>query len=74
MSENLEEPGFEVIEICDGFEIRKYVDTIQARVVTKGTGYHNSTGAFRRIASYIFGRNDQSQNIAMTAPVHMWES
>ena len=30
MSENLEEPGFEVIEIFDGFEIRKYVDTIQA--------------------------------------------
>ncbi len=74
MSENLEEPEFEIIEICDGFEIRKYVDTIQARVVTEGTGYRNSTGAFRRIASYIFGRNDQSQNIAMTAPVHMWES
>ena len=72
--ENLEEPKFEIIEIYDGFEIRRYVDTIQARVVTKGMGYRNSTGAFRRIASYIFGENDQSRNIAMTAPVHMWES
>ena len=74
VSENLEEPEFEIIETYDGFEIRGYVDTIQARVVTKGMGYRNSTGAFRRIASYIFGRNDESRNIAMTAPVHMWES
>jgi len=72
--ENLEEPKFEIIEIYDGFEIRKYVDTIQARVATKGMGYRNSAGAFRRIASYIFGENNQSRNIAMTAPVHMWES
>ena len=69
--ENLEEPKFEIIEIYDGFEIRKYVDTIQARVATKGMGYRNSAGAFRRIASYIFGENNQSRNIAMTAPVHM---
>ena len=74
VSENLEEPEFEIIKIYDGFEVRRYLDTIQARVVTNGMNYRNSTGAFRRIASYIFGGNDQSRNIAMTAPVQMWES
>ena len=74
MSENIEEPNFEIIETYDGFEIRRYADTIQARVIVEGMGYRNTNQAFRRIASYIFGRNDKSRNIAMTAPVRMWES
>ena len=74
VAEILEEPGFKIIGTYEGFEIREYVYTIQARLIVKGIGYRNSAGAFRRIASYIFGRNDQSRNISMTAPVQMWES
>ena len=74
VAEILEEPEFKIIGTYEGFEIREYVDTIQARLIVKGMGYRNSAGAFRRIASYIFGRNDQSRNISMTAPVQMWES
>ena len=74
MAENLEEPGFEIIKQYKHFEIRSYSDTIQARVHTPGDGWPNSSGGFRRIAGYIFGRNERKQSIAMTAPVHMWKT
>ena len=74
MAENLEEPGFDIIKQYKQFEIRSYSDTIQARVHTLGDGWSNSSGGFRRIAGYIFGRNERKQSIAMTAPVHMWKT
>ena len=67
MAENLEEPGFDIIKQYKHFEIRSYSDTIQARVLTPGDGWANSSGGFRRIAGYIFGRNERKQSIAMTA-------
>ena len=73
MSENLEEPDYEVIGSYSGFEVRRYSDTIQARVRTEGTNWRGSSVGFRRIAGYIFGRNDRQQMISMTGPVHMWE-
>ncbi len=73
MSENLEEPDYEVTGSYSGFEVRRYSDTIQARVRTEGTNWRGSSVGFRRIAGYIFGRNDRQQMISMTAPVHMWE-
>ena len=72
MSEELEEPDYEVTATHSGFEVRRYSDTIQARVRTEGTNWRGSSGGFRRIAGYIFGRNEREQMIAMTAPVHMW--
>jgi len=74
MAENYEEPKFEVLKEYKKFEVRKYVQTIQARVSTDGMNYGESARPFRRIAGYIFGGNEQQQNIAMTAPVHMWKS
>jgi len=74
MSEELEEPAYELLQKYRGFEIRKYADTIQARVSTDGMNYGESARPFRRIASYIFGGNERQQSIAMTAPVHMWQS
>ena len=73
MSEQLEEPDYEVTSSHSGFEVRRYAGTIQARVRTEGTNWRGSSGGFRRIAGYIFGRNDRDQMIAMTAPVHIWE-
>ena len=73
MSDQLEEPDYEVTASHSGFEVRRYSDTIQARVRTEGTNWRGSSGGFRRIAGYIFGRNEREQMIAMTAPVHIWE-
>ena len=74
MSEKLEEPAYELLQKYRGFEVRKYADTIQARVSTNGMKYGESARPFRRIAGYIFGGNERQQSIAMTAPVHMWQS
>ena len=74
MSEELEEPAYELLQQYHGFEVRKYVDTIQARVTTGGMNYGELARPFRRIAGYIFGGNERQQSIAMTAPVHMWQS
>jgi len=73
MAETLEEPEFELISSYQGFEVRKYTDTIQARVLTEDIGGKSTTSSFRRIAGYIFGANERQQVIAMTAPVHMWK-
>tara|TARA_B100000073_G_scaffold329113_1_gene316320 strand:+ start:1266 stop:1784 length:519 start_codon:yes stop_codon:yes gene_type:complete len=70
--DSYEEPRFEVISRFSGFEIRKYFDSIQAIVETKGRDWQSSTDGFRRIAGYIFGRNKSEQRIAMTAPVFFW--
>ena len=72
MSEDLEEPKFKILHEYKGFEVRKYVDTIQARVSSPDSKVVNSSIHFRQIANYIFGNNDKSQNISMTAPVHTW--
>ena len=74
MAENYEEPAYELLRKYRGFEVRKYVDTIQARVSTDGMNYGESARPFRRIAGYIFGGNERQQSIAMTAPVNMWQS
>ena len=74
MSEELEEPTYELLRKYRGFEVRKYADTIQARVSSRGMNYDESARPFRRIASYIFGGNEKQQSIAMTAPVHIWQS
>ena len=73
MSEEYEEPGYVVTSKYPGFEVRRYSDSIQARVKTEGRNWRGSTGGFRRIAGYIFGRNEREQMIAMTAPVHIWK-
>ena len=72
MAREYEEPKYELISRFPGFEVRRYADSVQARVRTEGKNWRGSTGGFRRIAGYIFGRNDREQMIAMTAPVHMW--
>ena len=74
MAEHLEEPAFTLIQSYDDFEIRAYEPTIQARVKTAdGRSSGAASGGFRRVASYIFGGNQSSSRIAMTAPVSMWE-
>jgi|TARA_B100000401_G_C52651957_1_gene645894 hypothetical protein len=69
---NYEEPKFETISKFSGFEIRKYFDSVQAIVETNGRDWQSSTVGFRKIAGYIFGRNNRDQKIAMTSPVIFW--
>lgn len=73
MANRIEEPSFDVIKSYDDFEVRRYVDTVQARVQTSSRGGGAASGGFRRVAGYIFGGNAQKTSIAMTAPVSMWE-
>ena len=73
MPESLEEPKFEIIQKYEGFEVRKYVDTIQAQVASPISEEVSSSNHFREIANYIFGNKDKTQNISMTAPVHTWK-
>ena len=72
MTVEYEETKYGVISTFPGFEVRRYADSVQATVRTEGKNWRESTGGFRRIAGYIFGRNDREEMIAMTAPVHMW--
>ena len=60
---------YRVLESKSGFEIRDYEPHIL--LTTLETGSLSSAGnrAFSRLAAFIFGENQKSQKIAMTAPV-----
>ena len=63
---------YETIAIKDGFQIRKYPELIVASTNLSSRSYsNNSSIGFRKIASYIFGGNSTSKQIAMTSPVQM---
>jgi len=69
-----EEPKYSVVETYDDWELRRYNPTIEARVIVKGAFRPSVSAGFRLLAGYIFGNNrlpdtEQSQKIAMTAPV-----
>ena len=74
MASDLEEPQYELLSEYEGFEIRRYSESVQARLLTPSSGWSGSSGGFRRIAGYIFGGNETNQRIAMTAPVQMWDT
>ena len=74
MASGLEEPQYELLSEYEGFEIRRYSESVQARLLTPSSGWSGSSGGFRRIAGYIFGGNETNQSIAMTAPVQMWDT
>ena len=74
MASGLEEPEYELLSEYEGFEIRRYSESVQARLLTPSSGWSGTSGGFRRIAGYIFGGNETNQRIAMTAPVQMWDT
>jgi hypothetical protein len=64
-----EEPKYAVLEKESPFEIRSYTPMIVAEVQVEGDLDEASSQGFRLIAAYIFGQNQVSEKIAMTAPV-----
>ena len=75
VSKNSNDTGtipYETIKQYDGFEIRTYPELTVASTTLPGDNYgENSRTGFRRIASYIFGGNNNNTQIAMTSPVQM---
>jgi len=53
-------------------EIRYYPEAMMATIYSNGSNYKGvASSGFRKLAGFIFGGNEQSQSIAMTAPVRM---
>jgi hypothetical protein len=69
----IEEPKYSVIEKTSPFELRSYEPMILAEVLVDGDLDEASSQGFRLIAAYIFGQNQVSEKIAMTAPVAVEE-
>jgi SOUL heme-binding protein len=64
-----EEPKYVLLEKAEPFELRAYAPRIVAEVRVTGDLDVASNQGFRLIAAYIFGKNQVSEKIAMTAPV-----
>lgn len=65
----IEEPKYTVLEKTPPFELRSYAPMILAEVQVEGDLDEASSQGFRLIAAYIFGQNQASEKISMTAPV-----
>jgi hypothetical protein len=65
----IEEPAFEVVESTDVYEVRRYAPYIVAETTVNGDFGSAGGKAFRILAGYIFGNNEDSTKMKMTAPV-----
>jgi hypothetical protein len=65
----IEEPEYEVLASTDDYEVRRYDAYIIAETDVEGTYKTAGNKAFRILAGYIFGDNQASEKMAMTAPV-----
>ena len=60
-----ERPAYQVTRgLTSSAEIRQYEEQTWI-----STSYENDDASFPVLASYIFGRNEEGENVAMTAPV-----
>ena len=63
------EPQFSLIEKMDNIEIRQYNEYVIAKTSIPLNNDKEENNMFMVLASYIFGENENKQNIPMTAPV-----
>ena len=66
-----EEPSHDVVEIREGFEIRRYAPMLVAETDMPGGREAGGSAAFRRLFDYIAGNNRARRKIEMTVPVTM---
>lgn len=64
-----EEPKYTVILQTDKYEIREYEPYLVAETTVQGDFENSGNRAFRILAGYIFGNNQSSLKMEMTAPV-----
>lgn len=64
-----EEPRYEALGTESGIEFRRYAPRLAAETVVEGAEEAARSEGFSRLARYIFGGNQGSARIAMTAPV-----
>jgi len=63
---------YRIVKTEKDFEIRLYPPATMARVSMNAATYKElSSSGFRKLASFIFGGNNDEKSIAMTTPVHM---
>lgn len=63
---------YRVIKTEEDFEIRQYPPATMASISMNATTYKElSSSGFKKLASYIFGGNQDNKSIAMTSPVHI---
>lgn len=65
---NTESADYTVVEKDGDFEVREYKPMLLVSTTMKGAELRNNS-AFQRLFGYISGSNEDSQKIAMTAPV-----
>lgn len=65
----IEEPEYEVVQTFPDFELRRYPSYAVAETEVSGPFDEAGNQAFRILADYIFGNNQASTKIEMTAPV-----
>jgi len=68
----IEEPEYEVLAKTSAYEVRGYEPYVVAEVDVQGESADSQ--GFRTLAGYIFGDNQSSQKMAMTAPVESREA
>ncbi|KAJ7562192.1 hypothetical protein O6H91_03G058200 [Diphasiastrum complanatum] len=70
---SIETPACEVVDKRDGYELRKYpAGQIWVETLVANTSYLVATSVgFYRCFFYISGQNSESEQIEMTAPVHI---
>jgi hypothetical protein len=64
-----EEPSYEVLEQTVEYEVRRYEPYLVAEVDVEGDFGEAGNKAFRLLAVYIFGDNQNEEKMSMTAPV-----
>jgi len=65
----IEKPRHQVVERRDGYEIRAYAPRLVAETEVEAPRADAGNEGFRRLAGFIFGKNDGGRKVAMTAPV-----
>lgn len=63
------EPAFTILERDGDFEVRAYVARVVAETVVDRDWSQSGNEGFRRLAGFIFGKNNRRAKLAMTAPV-----